>query len=72
MTVVSEPQLLHALTSLRAAMTACRGEGVSDEALSHAALTEAMPLLVSVYGPERASAILKGLSDLAAAEAPAH
>jgi hypothetical protein len=61
-----------ALTSLRAAISACRDEGVGDDVLGHAALAEAMPLLVSVYGPARASAMLKGLSDLAAAEKPAH
>lgn len=72
MTIVDDPQMVRALTSLRAAFNECRDQGVSDDVLGQAAITEAMPLLVSVYGPARASALLNGLSDLAAAERPVH
>jgi hypothetical protein len=71
MTVV-DGQLRIALLALRNAMQQCRTQGVGDAVLGQAAMTEAMPLLVSVYGPERASAMLKGLSDLAATELERH
>jgi hypothetical protein len=64
----ADGQLRFALIALRDALQKCRSEGIGDEALSQATITEAMPLLVSVYGPERASAMLRGLSDLAALE----
>jgi O-acetyl-ADP-ribose deacetylase (regulator of RNase III) len=71
MTIV-DGQLRAAFVALREAMQQCRDQGVGDEALGQAAMTEAMPLLVLVYGPERASAMLRGLSDLAAIELERH
>ncbi len=69
---IADGQLRMALAALREAIQSCRSKGVGDEALGQAAMTEAMPLLVSVYGPERASAMLRGLSDLAAVELERH
>jgi hypothetical protein len=67
-----DPQIHRAILALRDAMADCRANGISDGALCQAALTEAMPLLISAYGSERASAMLKGLSALAASEGSSH
>lgn len=64
MTAVEPPNgFLETRAKLRAAITACRTEGLSQQAIVTVLLSEVMPLMVEAYGPRGVGVVLGRLSE---------